>query len=296
MKENSDIRRFRDRLKMLPTGGELLFSVEIVPPHGTNFDKILEIARSFAPHACALNIPSNPMSKLKMSSIAAAHIIQNRLGVEAIPHITCRDSNVLGLQSELLGASALGLQNLLIITGDRPEVGDHPQVKPVFEIGSLELIRLARRLNNGEDAVGQKLNGNTDFFIGVGANPLAQDMDDELERLSRKKEAGAGFVQTQPVFETDRVIEFLKKARPIGIPIMISIMFLNDKMVNYFTSGKSGIHIPESVAKRITQNGADGMLETAKEIVSALKGYVSGFHLMPIAQQELALKFLEYEQ
>jgi len=267
--------------------------VEIVPPHGTNFDRMSDSARLFAPHVRALNVPSNPMSKLKASSIAAAHIIQDSVGVEAIPHITCRDSNVLGLQSELLGASALGLQNLLIITGDRPEVGDHPHVKPVFEISSLELIRLARRLNNGEDAVGQKLNGNTDFFIGVGANPLAQDMDAEVERLSRKKEAGAGFVQTQPVFEIDKVIEFLEKARPIGIPIMISIMFLNDKMVNYFASGKGGIHIPENVAKRITQNGADGMLETAKEIVNALKGYASGFHLMPIAQQGLALKFLE---
>jgi 5,10-methylenetetrahydrofolate reductase len=293
VKENSDIRRFRDRLKLSPTGGELVFSVEILPPHGTNFDKMLDSARLFAPHVCALNIPSNPMSKLKMSSIAAAHIIQDGVGVEAIPHITCRDSNVLGLQSELLGAGALGLQNLLIITGDQPQVGDHPHVQPVFEISSLELIRLARRLNNDEDAVGQKLNGNTDFFIGVGANPLAQNMDAELERLSRKKESGAGFVQTQPVFETDRVIKFLEKAQPIGIPIMISIMFLNDKVVNYFASRKSGIHIPESVAKRITQDGADGMLETAKEIVHALKGYASGFHLMPIAQQELALKFLD---
>jgi len=293
VKENSDTRRFRDRLKMSPTDKELIFSAEIVPPHGTNFDRMLGSARLFAPHVRALNIPSNPMSKLKMSSLAAAHIIQDSVGVEAIPHITCRDSNVLGLQSELLGASALGLQNLLIITGDRPEVGDHPHVQPVFEINSMELIRLARRLNNGEDAVGQKLNGNAGFFIGVGANPLAQNVDAEIERLSRKKESGAGFVQTQPVFEIDRVIEFLEKARPIGIPIMISIMFLNDKMVNYFASGKGGIHIPESVAKRITQDGADGMLETAKEIVNALKGYASGFHLMPITQQELTLKFLE---
>ncbi len=150
-----------------------------------------------------------------MSPIALAHLVQNTMGLETIFHLTCRDRNILGLQSELLGAYAMGVRNILAITGDSPKKGDHPNAKGVFEVNSIGLIEVAGKLNNGFDNEGNPLEDKTDFFIGAVLNPTAPNIDVELKRVEKKIESGVDFFQTQPVFDLKQLEEFMNKAHNI---------------------------------------------------------------------------------
>lgn len=263
---------------------EFTLTVELDPPKSASPEKTIREALSLAGWADAVNIADCPMAKLRMSPIALAHIIQTDGHLETIFHLTCRDRNLIGLQAELLGAAALGVNNILTLTGDPPSAGDHPDARPVFETDSTGLIRIASVLNSGSDMAGHPLDCPTHFYIGTTGNPGADDLDAELRRLEGKKNAGAQFVQTQPIYDLSRAEEYLRGAKEIGLPILFGVLPLKSyKMALYLHEKVPGISIPKALQDLMEKGGRQTGLRIAAEITASLRGMgAAGAHLMPI--------------
>lgn len=220
-------------------------TTELDPPKSASSSVTEAQVVKVAPYVDAVNIADCPMAKMRMSPIALSSIIQSRYQVESIFHLTCRDRNVIGLQAELLGAYALGVHNILTLTGDPPSIGDHPDAKGVFEVDSTGLIEIAKALNEGHDMMGHELGEAADFYIGTTANPGADDLDKEIRRLEGKKKAGAQFIQTQPIYDIRQAENFLAAAKDLSLPILFGIVPLKSfKMANYLNSHVPGIFIP----------------------------------------------------
>ena len=191
--------------------GEWVVSVELDPPKGTNMDALLGVAERLRDSGAvdATDINDNPMARARLSALMAAVAIEQTVGLETIPHVTPRDASIMGLQSQLLGAHAAGVRNVLAVTGDPPHVGDYPGSSGVYEVDAIGLTGLVSRLNEGEDYSGKAIDAPTSFFVGVAVNPSAEDLDTELERFRRKIEAGARFGMTQALFDLDYLDRFL---------------------------------------------------------------------------------------
>lgn len=266
-------------------GKQFVITVELDPPRGVNIDKAIEGARLLR-QVDAINLADSPMARVRLSPIALAHLIRERLGLETILHMTCRDRNLLSLQSDLLGAYALGVENVLALTGDPTAIGDFPQATGVFDVTSEGLVRMIRQLNSGTDLAGNKLNSPTGFCIGVAVNPAADDLDKEISRLEKKVAAGAHFAQTQPLYDTGMVHRLLEKTEHIGIPILIGILPLrNPRHCEFLHNEVPGITIPEPIRKRMHDAGEQGGrsegIAIAQEFMSSVAPDVSGVYLMP---------------
>lgn len=259
-------------------------TTELDPPKSASSHKTEEQVQKISSYIDAVNIADCPMAKLRMSPIALSSIIQHKYNVESIFHLTCRDRNVLGLQAELLGAYALGVRNILTLTGDPPTIGDHPNAKGVFEVDSTGLIEIAATLNKGVDLEGHPLEEATNFYIGTTANPGADDLDQEIRRLEGKKKAGAKFIQTQPVYDIKETERFLEAAKTLDLPILLGIVPLKSfKMATYFNNNVPGVHVPPSILKAMENGNRDTGLQIAREISFALKELgADGIHLMPV--------------
>lgn len=278
-----NIHGLKEKLKL----GKFITTVELEPPKGADPMPVLEKAKLLKGHVDGVNIADSPMAKLRMSPIALAHIIQQDIGIEAIFHLTCRDRNILGLQSELLGAAALGVKNILTLTGDDPLKGDHPQAKGIFEVESIGLARLAYQLNQGFDLSGNELNGKTQFFIGGAANPSAENLDLEIEKLKRKIDAGVNFIQTQPVFHISQIERFLEKTSQLPIDVIFGILPLKSvKMANYLKTYVSGIDISNDVISKLDKSGKDAGIELAQQLIEESHNMIQGVHLYPIGNPQ----------
>lgn len=275
---------------------EFTITVELDPPKSASPIKTQKEAIHLIGYADAVNIADCPMAKLRMSPIALSHIIQMDYNLETIFHLTCRDRNLIGLQAELLGASALGVHNILTLTGDPPTIGDNPKAKPVFETDSTGLIRIAKTLNEGRDMAGNPLSQPTHFYIGTTGNPGADDLDNEFERLAAKKAAGAEFVQTQPVYDLKRAEAYLAGANEIGLPILFGVLPLKSyKMALYLHEKVPGITIPKHLQDLMEKGGREEGIAIAAELTAGLKSLgAAGAHLMPIndvpAVEEIVVK------
>ncbi|HSG27086.1 MAG TPA: bifunctional homocysteine S-methyltransferase/methylenetetrahydrofolate reductase, partial [Candidatus Krumholzibacterium sp.] len=214
----------KSRLSARVSSGEFVRLVELLPPRGGDPSRIIESARMLARSGIdAVNIPDSPRASSRMSPLALAVLIEREAGVETVLHYCCRDRNILGMQSDILGAHALGLRNILIITGDPVRTGDYPDATSVFDIDSIGLTNLVHRLNVGKDIGGHGIGSSTSFFVGVGVNPGAADFDLEMERFHWKVEAGAEFAITQPVFDLEVFYRFLDRSRGMNIPVIAGI-------------------------------------------------------------------------
>ncbi|MFA6622397.1 MAG: methylenetetrahydrofolate reductase, partial [Candidatus Caldatribacteriota bacterium] len=231
---------------------KFVYTLELDPPLNMNIEKLLENIKQYLSKADAINITDCPLACLRMSPIALSHIIQEKLNLETIFHITCRDRNLLALKAELLGAHALGVKNILALTGDHPEMGDHKNASAVFDVGSTGLVKIIQELNEGNFLEKKKSDYKTDFSIGVAGNPGTENIEEEAARLEEKAEAGASFIQTQPIFNLDILEKFLDRTSHINIPKIIGIMPLRSKkMVDYIDKNLSHIFIPENVRNRM---------------------------------------------
>ncbi|MDI3256518.1 MAG: methylenetetrahydrofolate reductase, partial [Kyrpidia sp.] len=256
----------------------------------------MEAAKFLRGRVDAVNIADSPMATLRMSPIALAHIVQEDLGLEAIFHLTCRDRNLLGLQSELLGAAALGVRNILTLTGDSPSRGDHPDVKGVFETDSIGLARIAKRLNEGFDLAGNALNGTTQFLIGGVANPGADDLDSEVAKLEAKVEAGVRFVQTQPVFDIDTAERFWERTRHLPVHILFGLLPLKSgRQARYFNEKVPGIRVGEDVVRRVEEGGREAGIALCRELYARLRAFASGAHLFPIGDLRAVYEILDID-
>lgn len=202
---------------------EFVVTMEVDPPRGADPWPVFTAIHDLADQLTAVNIADSPTAKLRMSPIALASLVQDRLRLETIFHLTCRDRNLLGLQAELLGAYALGVRNILTLTGDDPKLGDHPEASGIFDVDSKGLAQMAARLNQGQDYYGRALDNATDFFIGAVANPGTEDVSREAARVQEKIAHGVQFFQTQPVYSLEQVERFSIAANT-DVPFIYGIM------------------------------------------------------------------------
>ncbi|MBK8230146.1 MAG: bifunctional homocysteine S-methyltransferase/methylenetetrahydrofolate reductase [Candidatus Eisenbacteria bacterium] len=292
----------RSRFARRLTEGEFVTSVEISPPKGADTSRVLQAAAKL--HAAgvdAINIPDGPRASARMSPQAMAVIVARQIGIEVLLHYCCRDRNLLGMQSDLLGAYALGQRNLLVITGDPPKLGDYPNATAVFDVDSIGLTRIVNHLNHGRDLVGSALGPPTSFFVGVGANPGALNLDEEVRRFHEKVEAGAEYALTQPVFDLDLLDEFLRRTEDVPIPIVVGILPLTShRNAEFYHNEVPGMSIPEAVRERmrLADSGDEAKrvgIEIAREALAAARRSprIRGAYVMPpFSRVEPALEVL----
>jgi methionine synthase I (cobalamin-dependent)/5,10-methylenetetrahydrofolate reductase len=261
-------------------------SVELAPPRGANPTKMLQGARLVKEAgADAVNLTDGAMARVRMSTLAAGTLVKQRIGVDPILHVTTRDRNLMALQSDLLGAHALGLRAVLALTGDPPTTGDYAHAKGVYDVESIGLIRILSRLNEGVDVAGNAIGQPTDFVIGAALNPVAQDLEWELDRFQRKLEAGAHFVMTQPVYDADLFAQVLARIGPVSVPVLMGIMPLQSyRNAEFVHNELPGVTLTESVLTRMRAAGTEGQAEglrIALETLDACLHLVTGVYIMP---------------
>ena len=266
--------------------GAFMVSVELLPPRGYQSDTLVEQARQLHIHGVDLvSIPDGPRASARMSALAAALLVQQQAGVETILHYACRDRNLLSMQSDLLGAHSMGVRNVLLITGDPPNVGDYPDATAVFDVDSIGLTNVVSRLNRGLDIGGQAIGRPTAFHIGVAANPAALNLDEEVRRFEYKVEAGAEFAVTQPVFDAEALRTFLRRIADVRIPIVAGIMPLDSlRHAEYMANEVPDIRVPAGVMDRMRRADAAGRataegLAIASELVEAIRPCVQGIQI-----------------
>lgn len=280
---------------------KFVVSIEMSPPRGPDCAQVIEGAKQIkAAGADAVNIPDGPRASARMCPLALASILESEVGIETILHYTCRDRNILGMQSDLLGIHALGLRNILIITGDPPKLGDYPTATAVFDVDSIGLVHIASNLNAGRDLAGNPMRGPTSFHIGVGANPGALSFEEEISRLKQKIEAGAEYILTQPVFNINLLSKLLERIKEFKIPVMCGILPLASyRNAEFLNNEVPGMSIPKDIRdqmrKVITGEEARKVgIKIAQEILMQVKTMVQGAYLMPpLGKYELALEVME---
>lgn len=270
------------------SAGRFVSSIEIVPPRGTDYGKVIEHARAAeAAGVDALNIPDGPRASSRMSALATALLIHQHSRVETILHYTCRDRNILGIQSDLLGASALGVRNMLLVTGDPPKMGSYPDATGVFDIDSIGLVNVVKALNQGFDIGKNPIGRPTSYLIGVGVNPLAVDLEFELKRFAYKVEAGAEFAITQPVFDTRQLLDFLEtlEQRGLKIPIVAGLWPLTSfRNAQFMRNEIPGAFVPDEIMTRMEaavtkEDGIRIGMEIAFETIAAIADRVQGLQV-----------------
>lgn len=283
--------------KML--AGEFVTSVEITPPKGCDPTVMLQGIKQLKEAGVdAINVPDGPRAQSRMGALATSLLIQGE-GVEAVVHYTCRDRNLLGMQSDLLGAAAMGVHNLLLITGDPPKMGPYPFATGVFDIDSIGLTQMVSHLNQGLDLGGNAIGRPTAFFVGVGVNPGAQNLDYELKRFAQKVEAGAHFAITQPVFDPRQLYTFLDKIQDFRIPIIAGIWPLASyRNAEFLSNEVVGVVMPEHILERMRkaetpEEGRKQGVLIAREMLDEVKGAIQGVQVSaPLGRVDLALQVL----
>lgn len=283
--------------------GHFVVSVEIVPPRGWNAAAAIEVARLLKERGVdCVNIPDGPRASSRMSPIALAFLIQAQAGIEVILHYTCRDRNLLGIQSDLLGIYAQGIRNLLLITGDPPKLGDYPDATAVFDVDSIGLTNVVSYLNRGVDIGKRRLPEPTNFLIGVGANPGAIKLDYELSRFRWKVEAGAEFAITQPVFDVGLLEQFLERIESYRVPIIAGVWPLASlRNAEFMHNEVPGARVPAEVMERMRraqevnpERAREEGIAIAQEIVLRIKDKVQGIQISPpFGRYEAVLNVLE---
>jgi homocysteine S-methyltransferase len=290
-------RAERSRLAAKICAGEFVTSVEIVPPKGCDPTRMLEGVRVLkAAGVDAVNVPDGPRAQSRMGVLAVSTLIEQQVGIETVIHYCCRDRNLLGMTSDLLGAGGLGLRNLLIITGDPPKMGPYPEATAVFDIDSIGLVNLVNRLNNGLDIGGNPIGKPTAFFIGVGVNPCAVDLDYELRRFEWKVEAGAEYAITQPTFDVKQLRDFLKRIEHCRIPVIAGIWpLVSYRNAEFLANEVPGVVVPPEVLRRmerITDKDAarEEGLAIARETLVEVRDLVQGVQVSaPFGRVQYAL-------
>jgi homocysteine S-methyltransferase len=280
--------------------GEFVTSVEITPPRSADPAATLDKCRALkAAGVDAVNIPDGPRASARLSPLVIAILIEQRVGMETVLHYACRDRNIIGMQSDLLGAYAAGLRNLLIITGDPPKMGDYPDATAVFDVDAIGLTRIVRRLNRGRDVGGNPLPSPLSFAKGVGVNPGAINLEQELDRLRQKIDAGAEFIITQPVFDVDVFKRFRDKTQAFTLPVIAGVWpLVSFKNAEFMNNEVPGASVPAPLLARMQAKGsgpeaqAEG-IAIAGEALRGVRDRIDGVQVSaPLGKVEIALEVL----
>lgn len=276
------------RITELFDQGEFVVTAEVGPPKGIHIEHLLEEAKEYLSDISAVNVTDNQSSVMRLGSLATCKALKDE-GLTPIYQLTCRDRNRIALQSDLLSAAMLGIENLLLLTGDHTKMGDHPGAKPVFDLDSVSLIHTVCQLEKGVDLGGNELVGEPPKFAkGAVVSPCSDSVDAQLAKMERKVMAGADYFQTQAVYEPEKFIAFMEKAKQFGKPVQLGIVIPKSAgMAKFMNKNVAGIHIPDD---RIAELAADkekakvGItgVEIAARIIKECKPYCQGVHIMAL--------------
>ncbi|OEU62504.1 MAG: bifunctional homocysteine S-methyltransferase/methylenetetrahydrofolate reductase [Desulfuromonadales bacterium C00003094] len=282
-------------------GRRPVVTVELGPPKGLDCRKVLRGAEALAKAgADAISLTENPLARIRMGNIALASQIQQQADIEVIIHITGRDRNLIGLHSELLGAHLLGIRNVLAITGDPVAIGGEAGASSVFDLNSVGILQLLSSLNKGTTLLGAELGGTTQMLAGAAFNPNVADMSGQIRRMEKKIEAGARFVETQPVYSAEVMLEMLERLAPLNIPVLIGLMpLVSERNAEFLHNEVPGISLPDEVRRRMAGTsgpaGVSAGMTIARELIDAGRQAAGGYTLMPpFGKVELALELLRY--
>lgn len=257
---------------------------EIGPPKGIDVGDILSDADLIKDRVDAINVTDLQSSVMRLGSLAVCRLLKER-GIEPVFQLTCRDRNRLALQSDLLSAAALGIENVVLLTGDYPTLGDHPEAKPVFDLGSIELLEAASALQRGVDMKGNPLKGAPSFCLGAVVNPGADPLEPEIIKMERKIEAGARFFQTQAVYDVAQFRAFMDIAKGFKVPVFAGIVLLKSaNMARYMNKNVAGVFVPDELIKEMesAKDRTAASVEIASRIIKQVKPLCDGIHIMPI--------------
>jgi 5,10-methylenetetrahydrofolate reductase len=275
--------------------GRFVITAEICPPRGTDTSVFIEKARLLKGRITSANVTDNQRAVMRLSSLACSALLLKE-GVEPVFQMTCRDRNRLAIQSDILGAWALGVRNILALTGDHVSFGDHRDAKAVYDLDSVQLVETISGLNAGRNMKGTELRGATDFFIGAVVAPEANPWEPEEMKFEKKVDAGARFFQTQAIFDMDKFKRFFEGSVKFNVKVLGGILLLKSaNMANFLNKNVPGVHVPLSVIDELT--GAKDQLEAGIKIaarqVRELKKFCHGAHIMAIGQEESVVRIIE---
>ena len=268
--------------------GEFVVSAEVGPPKGIHIDALVEEAKTYLSGITAVNVTDNQSSVMRLGSLATCKVLKDA-GLNPIFQLTCRDRNRIALQSDILSAAMLGIDNILCLTGDHTKMGDHPQAKPVFDLDSVSLLHTVKTLESGKDLGGNELVGEAPKFAkGAVVSPCSDSVDAQLAKMERKVMAGADFFQTQAVFEPEKFIQFMEKAKQFGKPVQLGVIIPKSVgMVKFMNANVAGIHVPDDMIEELradkekTKAGITGV-EIAARIIKECRPYCQGIHIMAL--------------
>ena len=287
------------RITELFDNGEFVVTAEVGPPKGIHVDHLVEEAKTYLSGITAVNVTDNQSSVMRMGSLPACVALKNA-GLTPILQLTCRDRNRIALQSELLGAAMLGIDNILCLTGDHTKMGDHPGAKPVFDLDSVSLLHTASQLEKGLDLSGNELVGEAPKFAkGAVVSPCSDSLDAQLAKMERKVMAGADYFQTQAVFEPEKFIAFAEKAKEFGKPVQLGIIIpKNAGMCKFMNRNVAGVNVPQEMIdalaadKERAKAGITGV-EIAAKIIKECRPYCQGVHIMALGWEAKVPALLE---
>jgi methylenetetrahydrofolate reductase (NADPH) len=279
------------KLKQALESGKFVITAEAGPLKGTSTTEIEEVAKILKGKVDAINVTDQQSSVMRLGSLVTCHLLKD-LGAEPVFQVTCRDRNRIALQSDLLSAWVLGIENCVALTGDLPSSGDHPQAKPVYDLDSVQLLQVIEGLNEGHDMMGNELEGKTDFFAGAVVNPGADtEVSYELQimKMEKKISAGAKFFQTQAIFDPEVFAKFMKRVEQYKVPVLAGVIPLKSAgMARFMNKNVAGISVPEPMISRVAQaeDKTKTGIEICAELITSLKSLCSGVHVMAIGWEK----------
>jgi 5,10-methylenetetrahydrofolate reductase len=287
------------KLSELFSKGEFVITSEAGPPKGIDLSKMLHEAEILKSKVHAINVTDNQSSVMRFGSLAACRLLKER-GIEPVFQITCRDRNRIALQSDILSAAGLGIENLLLLTGDHTKLGDHPGAKPVFDLDSISLLYAVKKLESGEDLAGKKLEGAPPAFCkGAVVSPCADSVENQIIKMENKVRAGAQFFQTQAVYEPEKFARFIERVKGFGAPIMVGIVILKSVgMAKFMNENVAGVNVPDNIIEELkkdkekTKSGQTGV-EIAARLIKEMKPYCQGVHIMPLGWDDKVPEILK---
>ena len=280
--------------KELSTGG-FVITAEICPPRGTDVRDFISKARLLKGKVVAANVTDNQRAVMRLSSLACAVLLLKE-GVEPVFQMTCRDRNRIALQSDIMGAWALGVRNILALTGDHVSWGDHREAKAVYDLDSVQLVQTIQTLNSGRNLKDKEIKGGTDFFIGAAVTPEASPVEPEMLKFEKKVRAGARFFQTQAIFDMETFKRFFDRAQKFDVKVLGGVLLLKSaKMARFLNEKVPGVNVPQNIIEELegTTDELQKGIEIASRQVGELKGFCHGAHIMAIGKEDVVPEIIE---
>lgn len=275
--------------------GKFVVTAEVGPPKGVDIEEMLEDAELLGGRVDAINVTDQQSSVMRLGSLATCRLLQER-GLEPVFQMTCRDRNRIALQSDLLSASVLGIENVLCLTGDHVSLGDHPDAKSVFDLDSVSLLETAILLQQGRDLAGKELKGSPHFFLGAVVTPGANPLEPQIIKMEKKVKAGAQFFQTQAVYQPEEFERFMQQIKRLKVPVLLGIVLLKSAgMARFMNKNVAGVHVPDTLIEEMDQaeNKRQQSIEIAARLIKDMKPLCQGVHIMAIGWEKMVPAVLD---